>query len=367
VESSLHRLLPLLDRERVLGRAVVLATVLQTAGSTYRKAGAQMLLARSGEYAGLLSGGCLEGDLREHARRVLELGRPQLVTYDMRGPEDLLFGLGAGCEGAMDIFLLPIGPHNDWQPLARLAESLEARRQDALAIVVESALAQVPPGTIAVASMPAAAPGLDEPRHPVITRLLAAARQASGGPRVSWFDHSAGGVRAFITPLVLPPALLVLGAGPDARPLVELAAFLGWHVTVADHRSAYADPLQFPRARRVLHARPEELPGLLEPAQFDAAIVMSHHLTTDLAYLRVLGSQRLSYVGLLGPAARRERLLSQLGAESAALLRRLRAPVGLDIGARTPEAIALAIIAEVHAALEARAGGPLSHAEEGHS
>src|SRR4249919_2651810 len=102
---SLHRLLPLYDRARLTNEPLVLATVVRTSGSTYAKPGAQMLIASDGEYAGLLSGGCLEGDLREHARLVAGTGAARIVSYDMRSQDDTLFGLGAGCEGAMDILL----------------------------------------------------------------------------------------------------------------------------------------------------------------------------------------------------------------------------------------------------------------------
>ena len=84
---------------------LVLATVVRTGGSTYAKPGAQMLIAADGEYAGLLSGGCLEGDLREHARDVAATGKARIVSYDLRSTTDQLFGLGAGCEGAMDVLL----------------------------------------------------------------------------------------------------------------------------------------------------------------------------------------------------------------------------------------------------------------------
>src|SRR5262245_51111297 len=118
---SLHRLLPLFERARSRNQPLVLATVIRTGGSTYAKPGAQMLIASDGEYAGLLSGGCLEGDLREHARAVAESGIGRIVSYDLRSTTDQLFGLGAGCEGAMDILLTRVGPTDGWQPLPWLA------------------------------------------------------------------------------------------------------------------------------------------------------------------------------------------------------------------------------------------------------
>jgi xanthine/CO dehydrogenase XdhC/CoxF family maturation factor len=161
---------------------------------------------------------------------------------------------------------------------------------------------------------------------------------------------------------VIPPPLrlLLLGGGPDARPVAELAAFLGWHVTVVDHRSSYLDPRRFPAGTRLVESDAEEVAAAVELDSYAAAIVMSHHLDSDLHYLRALASSAVRYVGLLGPAARREKLLNDLGDPAPALRTRLRAPVGLDIGGRTPEAIALSIIGEVHAATAGRTGRPFS-------
>jgi xanthine/CO dehydrogenase XdhC/CoxF family maturation factor len=155
--------------------------------------------------------------------------------------------------------------------------------------------------------------------------------------------------KLFTLPLSLPPRLLLLGAGPDATPIVDLAARINWKVTVVDHRPAYADPAHFPTAERVVLARPEALADIVELASFSAAVVMSHHLPSDLGYLQVLADSKLPYVGLLGPAPRREKLLSDLGQRAERLRPRLHAPVGLALGGRSPESIALAIIAEIHA------------------
>jgi xanthine/CO dehydrogenase XdhC/CoxF family maturation factor len=154
----------------------------------------------------------------------------------------------------------------------------------------------------------------------------------------------------------------VLGAGPDVQPLVVQATQLGWSVTVIDHRNHYARTENFPSAMAVLDGGPAAAEALLgQGTQFAAAVVMSHHVSSDLAYLRVLARSEVPYVGLLGPAVRRERLLSELGPEAIRLQGRLRAPVGLAIGADTPEAIALAIVAEIHAVLAGcAAAGPMS-------
>jgi xanthine dehydrogenase accessory factor len=383
VGLSLHKLLPLFEGERARGCAAVLATVVRTAGSTYTKAGAHMLIAGDGEYAGLLSGGCLEGDLAEHARAVLSSGSATVVRYDMRGPDDLLFGLGSGCEGAMDVLLQRLDASNDWQPLQRLADAWRAQRPESLLLVVSSKQSGLPVGAgifasdaqpfgfdVTVAVDPSALQSMQrivaDQRHLSTNRLLPGAL-----PGVDFLSlHQPR-----------PTRVVLLGAGPDAQPVALLASLLGWNITVIDHRTHFAQSARFPAAESVLSGGATALMTLLSsharvethaldyrstanrphaPA-FAAAIVMSHHLATDLAYLQALTLSDIPYVGLLGPATRRQRLIDQLGDSAQRLHGRLRAPVGLDLGANSPETIALSIVAEIQAALAQRAvQAPLS-------
>jgi xanthine dehydrogenase accessory factor len=350
VESSLGPLLPLFERERAAGNALAVGLLVHTAGSTYRKPGALMLIAANGEYSGLLSGGCLEGDLRQHAMAVIETGKPRIVKYDMRGPDDLIWGLGLGCEGAMSILLFRVGPERDWQPLTHLANSLATYSRTAVAVVVDSSDPQLPVGTTL----------LPHEAAPEVQDLLAGAARSG---KVDWLESGSAGVpqrasRIFALPLSLPPKLLLLGAGPDAAPVVDFAARLVWKVTVVDHRAAYAQAEHFPTAEKVIQARPTDLNAATDIEHFSAAVVMSHHLPSDLEYLRSLSSTPIPYIGLLGPAVRRDKLLSDLGATAQALRSRLHAPVGLVLGGRTPESIALAIVSEIHAFVHLGSEGP---------
>lgn len=357
MESSLGPLLPLLDRERAAGRALALGVLVHTAGSTYRKPGALLLIAQSGEYAGLLSGGCLEGDLAQRAREVIETGRARFVTYDLRNEEDLVWGLGLGCEGAMRILLLRAGPEEQWEPLSHLASALAAHSPAAVGIVAASADAELPVGALMLPGPPGARTlprSLSERAKARLTGpgVAAALESARRTATVGWAGDSAPDWKLFLLPLSLPPRLLLLGAGPDALPVADLAARLHWKVTLVDHRSAYAQPSHFPQAERVVSSRPEALAQAVDLACFPAAVVMSHHLPSDLEYLRILAaSPSPRYVGLLGPPGRRDKLLGELGPRAEALSGRLRAPVGFNLGGRTPESIALSIVAEVHAFL----------------
>jgi xanthine dehydrogenase accessory factor len=352
MDSVLGPLLPLFERERAAGRAMALGILVHTLGSTYRKPGAMLLIAAGGEYAGLISGGCLEGDLAEHARAVIASGRAALVTYDLRNSDDLVWGLGLGCEGAMHILLLRVGPREEWQPLVHLAQALAAHRPTAVGVVTESQDEALRVGALILPEGSAVAPARSIPAGaaPLLDpRALAALGAASSADSVAWLEHPGGRWKLLLLPLSLPPRLLLLGAGPDALPVVELAGRMHWRVTVVDHRPAYAVPSHFPLAERVLLARSDEVAQALDLGHFSAAVVMSHHLPSDLEYLRALSASPLAYVGLLGPPTRREKLLSELGSEAQRLRPRLHAPVGLNLGGRTPEAIALAIVAEIHA------------------
>lgn len=387
MSASLQRLLPLFERERVRADAMVLATVVHTAGPTYTKPGAQMLISRSGEYAGLLSGGCLEGDLSERAKRVLSTGTAELVRYDMRTPDDLLFGLGSGCEGAMDILLQRIEAVNGWQPLRRLADAWATRRPQRLLLAVRSAMRAGPAATPTSvegtrgpdpaepidSSAPAAGSGifLDDGESfgaleaDAADALRRFAERLPSAQQNRLLPQALPGTDLLVLDQSAPPRVLLLGAGPDAVPVAQLVTFLGWSLTVVDHRSHYAQAARFERADSVLDGGVGALSDLLQRSDtaFDAAIIMSHHLFTDLAYLRVLAmSSDIPYVGVLGPASRRDRLLQDLGPAAAAQLRpRLRAPVGLDLGAASPEAIALSIVAEIQGFLAGDATmGPLS-------
>ncbi len=340
------------QRHRAAGTPLVLATIAETLGSTYRKPGAQMLIAPDASAAGLLSGGCLEADLMERARAVIETGAAVAIEYDTRSSDDILWGIGLGCEGAMRIALTRIGPENDYQPFAHVERARHDNTAARFALVTESANAAFPLGRHFLgdeAHLPAAvalALHAHEPKH----------RTQSNAATVLECD----GAKFLIVSVALPIQLLILGAGPDVMPVVDLAALLDWHVSVVDHRPAYAEPSRFPRAKRVLSQPVAQVDTILRQTNFDAAVVMSHHLTSDAGYLAALANSNVPYVGLLGPAPRRARLMSDIGEQAAALKHRLHGPIGLDIGATSPETIALSIVSEIQAVLAGRSGRSFS-------
>ncbi len=328
----------LVSRLVALSEPAILATVVATEGSTYRKSGARMLIESSGRLTGLLSGGCFEQDLVEHAASVLSTGLARIVEYDLRTADDLLYGIGAGCEGAMRVLLERVRPHDALlgqlvDAVTRLADGMPA----VLAVVHTG-----PPEALGTRLLPSNDGALDS----ALLRLHSEGRNQTLA--------LADGRTAYGEYLAPPPRILVCGAGPDAVPLVHLLTGLGFAVTIADHRPLYLDAPDWHGARQSLGPA-GTLAARLNLTPYHAAVVMSHHLASDESYLTALADSPIPSIGLLGPRARRERLLAGLGPRASSLRARLRGPVGLDIGAVTPEAIALSIAAELHALAAGRA------------
>ncbi len=331
----------------------MLATVVRTEGSTYSKAGARVLIAADGRTSGMISGGCLESDLHERALRVLERKRSERAWFDTRESDDPIWGLGMGCEGAMDIWLQAELPEHHYPVMRYLQHCLENEQTALIATVVGGPARPEELGVHALRGVPG-----DTPLAARLASLLEAAPTPSA--RLASLDLEERELEVFIGAVELAPSLLICGGGVDAIPVHTVAAQLGWRVTVFDHRPAYATEKQFPRAARVICARPDELPVRLDSARFDAAIVMSHHLPSDIAYLRALCAHPPAYIGLLGPPNRRLRLLAEVGAAAQGAAARVHGPAGLDIGASSPESIALSIVAEIHAVLSGKSGGPFA-------
>jgi len=334
---------------RESGIDMVLATVIHTEGSTYSKAGRQILVRADGQHAGLVSGGCLEGDLAEHARSVIESGLPQRVTYDMRDAADDLWGIGLGCNGLMQILLQPLSSANNWEPFAAIAALLTRRTQGTAALVTQSDVNSLQAGSLYIAC-----DGQDwSGEGPAPARLPPAQELQAALPTELILDHEGGQCALLAWPLRPWPRLLVLGAGPDALPVVNIARALGWEITVADHRPDYFTARDFRAADAIAVVHPDKLAQDIQVAEYSAVIVMSHHFETDRAYLGQLSAFEHRYAGVLGPAARKARLLDELGLGATDFGQRLRGPVGLDIGADNPESIALAILSEIQSVLAA--------------
>ena len=252
-----------------------------------------MLMLANGDTVGTVSGGCLEADVLERAKKVLATGQAEVFTYDTTGDENSVFSMNMGCRGVIEISLEPVGKHS-----------------------------------------------------PLIGEMRAAYESREASPNVE-----------------IPIAVLLYGAGADAVPFVRIAAEIGWQVTVHDHRPAYLTDARFPTAKKIVLQNSDESLVPVNADRRTAAVIMTHNYARDRIILPAMLKSDVFYVGALGPKVRTEQLLEELASSgerfSDAQLARLYAPVGLDIGADTPESIALSIIGEIQSVLKTRNGGHL--------
>jgi xanthine/CO dehydrogenase XdhC/CoxF family maturation factor len=356
---GLRALLDRFDAWRAEGRTLVLATVVETSGSTYSKPGHRILIADSHAWQGLVSGGCLEGDLALQAEQVRKDGIARVVTYDLRGDADGVFGLGAGCDGLLRILLQRLDPAGHYEPFAGIAAAIRGDAPAAL-LAVTTAGGDLAIGATLIRAAGRLLPtGLDAGQAEQLAPLLDGAPGTGATIVLPATFTPATALLAAVEPL---PRLLVLGAGPDVTPLVGFAQQLDFHVTVYDHRPASTGREDLAGTDSLITAAPGELAAHVTLDRYAAAVVMSHHLDSDRSYLQALAGTTIPYLALLGPRHRRERLLRELGSTASALASRLRGPAGLDLGHDTPEGIALAIVAELAAARHGRSARPLSGA-----
>ncbi|WP_169132665.1 XdhC family protein [Aromatoleum evansii] len=351
------------ERLRGLGEHAALATVVAVEGSTYRRPGARMLVSADGESEGSISGGCLERDVFRQAARVLHSGEPAVLVYDSTD-EDVAEGYSLGCNGVVVVLVEPVEPEGSSAALDFIADCLARRRRGALVTVyaVEGAGGARIGARLAVSDdRSVCALGIDDAS--LRSRLEGKAREALRDGRSTRvrLRTAEGQVEAFVEFISPPPALTIFGAGHDAVPLAEFAKALGWHVSVVSRNAGHAIHGRFAGADRVLVADAETaLAGQTDEGGAIAA-VMTHNYFEDLRVLRALIPRRPRYVALLGPKRRTERLLVALEDEGLDVrgeaLPWLHGPAGLDIGADTPEEIALAIVAEIRAVIAGRTGG----------
>jgi xanthine/CO dehydrogenase XdhC/CoxF family maturation factor len=336
-------------------RKVALATVVWVEGSSYRRPGARMLISDDGRWEGAISGGCLEGDALRKARQVMLDGTPLLVTYDTMDDDANSLGVGLGCNGIIDVLIEPVNPHDPHNPVALLREFVQRRDVRVMATVLKSSAADLLPGQRFVRTeenagdVPA---WLAEDMHEVLL---------TGKPATRTFPLPAGPVDVFLERIDPGIELVIFGAGYDVIPLARLAREIGWQVTVTEDCIAHLAPKRFPAATCVLYADRHAVLDKITITDRTAAVLMSHNFKYDLAVLADLLTTPVPYIGILGPRKRFEKMLTEYEKagkhfpESA--LQRVHAPVGLDLGAETPDEIALAVVAEVKAFFSRRAGG----------
>jgi Xanthine and CO dehydrogenases maturation factor, XdhC/CoxF family len=335
------------------GRKAVLATVVDLKGSGYRLPGARMLIKANGDATGTVSGGCLEADVLERAKRVLATGKAEVFTYDTTADENSVFSLNMGCRGVMRVLMEPVDSASE------IIRSLERVYRDRIRI--DSAVAIAVEGGSEITLGRRFFHGDERSINETFGMMGDLGTFALSGSNYQTIKYETeNGIAEFAFESIRPPVQLnILGAGADAVPLADVAHGLGWEVNVCDHRPAFLTAERFPTCDALV-ALDRDKPAEWDVDELTAFVLMNHNYDRDKAMLNGALTSDAFYVGALGPKRRTQQILEELqnpfGEEQ---LSRLRAPAGLDIGADTPEAIAVSIIAEIQSVLKNRDGGPL--------
>ncbi len=343
------------------GRGAMLATVVRTSGSTYRRAGARMLFTDSGRVAGSISGGCLESDIVQTARARTQHG-PALVTYDSTASEDIVWGFGLGCEGVVCVLLEQLKADCDNDALAFIRQCLEERKPGVIVTVLRVTGERIETaGQRWLFTQDRVCQNV-QGKTALLERVCADAENVwrDGRPAVHQYTFPSGSVQVGFEFIAPPRPLVIFGAGHDALPVANLAKQMGWHVTVADPRALPATPARFMGVDSVIGCTPDAVPARVPLTAQTFALLMTHNFLHDADLLAHLVVSPARYIGVLGPRRRLLRLLAHIEQEGVTLtpeqMARLHGPVGLDIGADNPDEIALSIMAEMQTVATERTG-----------
>lgn len=329
----------------------ILATIVDVEGNAYRRPGAKMILEKDGSGVGSITAGCLEDELLSAATAVRETGQPERVTYDLTSDGEDVWGLGVGCNGVLDVLLEPLD--RTYQPaiealergedvtiITVLSEHGNLDRGDRVYFIPDEDRLCLPDGSTPEAGI--WPDGLSESAAKLAQR---------GRADVFTTGEDSAKVKFFIDGLSAPPELVIFGNGHDVGPVTELAERNGFRVTVIGFRGAVDLETRFPSAHQTVTSSPGSFTEVFDIGERTYTVIMTHNFIDDRLTLETLLDSPVSYVGLMGPQERFERMLEEFDTEGtsygAATLESVYTPIGLDLGGGSPYQIAHSIVAEI--------------------
>lgn len=344
-----------------------LATVVRVEGSSYRRTGARMLVQDNGIWEGGISGGCLEGDALKQARMAIFKATPTLITYDTTQDDDHQIGVGLGCNGIIDVLFTPLDFSDKYNPVKILKRFTKSPRHTHVLLTVIKINGEINDLEVGQAVEYTDENSLafiqnEELRNTLISNVLNQKIKGNSAP----ISIKINTVECSIFIELIPPSvhLIIMGHQYDVFPLSRLINELGWEATIVAPQVKVNQKI----ARLVSKVLPVERFDELKFDQLTAVVLMSHDFEKDKMNLVSVLKTSARYIGMLGPRVRSERILKELAEEDFEISNedkeRIYAPVGLDIGAVSPEEIALSLISEIRAVFSERKGGSLRLREE---
>jgi hypothetical protein len=363
--KELQEIIKAYDHAIQAGKRTALATVVHVDGSSYRRPGARMLVDDEGMLTGAISGGCLEGDALRKALLAISQQKTKLVSYDTSNEDDMSIGIQLGCAGIIQVLFEPIDPDAHNNPIELIRMSLLSRQKAVLLTLFnidDNAADQ--PGTCMLMEQNESVTGNISAReiqgifHPDLRDAL-----SSGKSFFKTYDNTTNAITGFIEYMNPPISIVIVGAGNDAMPMMQLADMLGWESRIVDGRHTHAKTERFEAACQVLVSKPE---GVLDKIPVDhrtAFVMMTHNYNYDFAMLKALLPLDIPYIGMLGPKKKTERMMDEIRGSGMMItdkmLGKVYGPTGLELGAETPEEIAMSICSEILSVMNGTPGGQL--------
>jgi len=368
--KEINRIINAFENARKNQLRSALVTVVHVDGSSYRRPGARMLVMEDGQFTGAISGGCLEGDALRKAMLSLSQQQNKLITYNTNNEEDISIGLQLGCEGIIRVLFEPINFEELNNPIELLKKAVSKRKEAVLVTLFSlENKRNNQPGTSMLLDETGIVSG-SIPYPKLQDEILKDTQHSFKQKKSSFKNYTTQkiSVTAFIEFLKPPVSLVIVGAGNDAIPMMQIADSVGWDVTVVDGRNTHAKQERFTNACQVLVSKPEEVLQNILVDNYTAFVLMTHNYNYDFAMLKSLLKKDINYIGILGPRKKLDKMLNDLKEEGIELkekqVKRIFGPAGLEIGAETPEEIALSIISEIKASFAQKTGGSLRNKKE---
>ena len=338
-------------------KRTALATVVQVEGSSYRRPDARMLVTEDGEITGAISGGCLEGDALRKAQLAMFQQKNKLEIYDTTDDEDNKLGVQLGCNGIVYILFEPISVEDVNNPVNLLKKVAQQRKDAVIITLFNPNKNPEQKGTLAFFNETESFFKLDE-MHALQNECVNILAMKSS--IIKNYEGSCSALFQFISPST---QLVIVGAGNDAQPLVEMSSLLGWNIIVVDGRPTYATQQRFPNANKIAIVKPSEILSAVNIDEQTAVVLMTHNYNYDIAALQQFIKTNCKYIGALGPKKKLHKMFDELNDKGIVIdekkMHQIYGPVGLDIGAETSEEIALSVIAEIKAVFTNRKGESL--------
>ncbi len=331
-----------------------LATVVQVDGSAYRRPGAKMLISESGKWTGTISGGCLEGDALAKAKECIRKQKPVLITYDTRDDSENKIGANLGCNGVIDVLLEPITPKDSVIEIYK--RLVESDSYSAIALIFQDSSGEL----TGKRYLPENA---DNQEDAEIKNFLKSGLKNAVDKRQSFTDSFTRGERSLQCFFeLIPPEihLIIFGSGFDTYPLIAMADYLGWKISVTSDHYSITFPENFKGADEIKFVDRNEILQHFSFNDRTFCVLMSHNHKYDKSVLKSLIDTNVAYIGVLGPKTRMQKIVADLINEGVVLdekhLAKIYNPIGLDIGGDTPDEIALSVIAEIQAVMNGKNG-----------